>query len=169
MKNRAPIDFLLILIVYLACAGLIYGAVTMDWPTDDLGVKLGTDPHTHQQYRVAEDFEGDYGTWCAVTGGVSLLCAFAWYISGRMGSASQQALFRDLDLHLAGLADGDDRGRDCRGHPADPEAEAIDNSWILTLSYMLWGPGFFFIATVLFSPVNTKFIVPGSSVVRRGW
>ena len=52
---------------------------------------------------------------------------------------------------------------------SDPEAEAIDNSWILTLSYMLWGPGFFFIATVLFSPVNTKFIVPGSSVVRRGW
>jgi len=167
MKNRAPIDFLLILIVYLACAGLIYGAVTMDWPTDDLGVKLGTDPHTHQQYQI-KDFEGDYGTWCAVTGGVSLLCAFAWYILGEWGPRANKLssgtwTFIWLALLMVTIAVG------IVAVISDPEAEAIDNSWILTLSYMLWGPGFFFIATVLFSPVNTKFIVPGSSVVRRGW
>jgi len=164
MKNRIPIDFLLILIMYLICAGLIYGAVAGDW-LGQLGVQTGLDPET-QKPMTAERFGELYEFWGGVIAGVSLLCAFVWYVLGEWGPranklSSMAWLFIWLALLVVAIAMG------VLAVFIGPAA--TDNSWILIFSYLLWGAGFFYVATLLFSPVNTKYVVPGSSSVRRGW
>jgi|SRR5580700_2266213 hypothetical protein len=165
MKNRVPVDFLLIIIVYIACAGLIYGAVTMRWPTEDLGVTPGVDAHTHQTYQ-AESFYDDYANWSAVVGGISLFCAYFWYVLGEWGPrantlSSGAWILVWLTLLVVTIA---------TAMVAVFMGPAVaDNGWVVTVSYMIWGPAFFYLATVLFSPVTTKYVVIGSSVIRRAW
>ena len=163
MKSRVPIDFLLIVVVYLICAGLIYGAVTMNWPAE-LGVQPGYGDN--KKVLTAEEFGDRFQTWSAVAGGVSVLCVFAWYILGEWGpkanripAGSWLAIWFALLVAavLAGVA----------GVFLGPEA--TENGWVLAVFYMLWGAGFYYLATVFFSPTNTKYIVPGSKLIRRGW
>jgi hypothetical protein len=155
MKNRVLIDFLLIVFVYLVCAGLIYGAVTLNWP-GQLGVQVGN----------AQDFSDRFLTWSEVAGAISLFCAFAWYILGEWGPRANKLsagtwLAIWFALFLVVIATG------MAAIFLGPEA--TENGWILAVCYMLWGPAFYYLGTVLFSPANTKYIVPGSGVIRRGW
>ncbi|HTS31697.1 MAG TPA: hypothetical protein VMH81_37760 [Bryobacteraceae bacterium] len=155
MKSRVPIDFLLMVFVYLICAGLIYGAVTMNWPSQ-LGVQVGN----------VEDFLDRFLMWSEVAGGISIFCAFAWYVLGEWGPRANQlssgawlaiwfALF--LAVILGAVA------------AVFLGPEATENAWVVAVCYVIWGPAFYYLATVLFSPVNTKYIVPGSGLIRRGW
>lgn len=164
MKNRVAIDFLLIVVVYAACALLIYGAATMNWP-GELGVQAGTDPETHKPMSAAR-FQDLYETWSAEVAGFSLFCALAWYALGEWGPrANKLSSGGWFFVWLAGLI-----GVIVVGLIAVLSGpEASDNGWILAASYMLWGVGSYYVATVFFSPVNTKFIPPGASLVRRGW
>jgi hypothetical protein len=155
MKSRVLIDFLLIVFLYLICAGLVYGAVTLDWP-GALGVQVGN----------AQEFSDRFLTWSEVAGGISVFCAFAWYILGEWGPRANKlsagtwlaiwfAIFLAVILgSMAAIFLGPD---------------ATENGWILAVFYIIWGPAFYYLTTVLFSPVNTKYIVPGSDVIRRGW
>jgi hypothetical protein len=164
MNSRAFVDFILIMVVYLVCAGLIYAAVAFEWPAA-MGVQLGNDTETNQPMR-PERFGELYQTWLAVVGGVSLLCAFAWYTLGEWGPKANRissgtwlaiwfALF--VAVALGGVA----------AILLGPQVS--ENSWVLTVSYMLAGPVFYFLATMLFSPANTKYIVPASGFIRRAW
>jgi hypothetical protein len=164
MNTRVFVDFVWILVVYLICAGLIYGAVALDWPAD-LGVQLTTDPDTHQPMR-PEKFADLYETSLAEVAVVSLLCAFGWYVLGewgpranRISSGTWLAIWFVL-LVVAAVA----------GTAAAIWGPQVsENSWVLTVSYMLVGPVFYYLATLLFSPANTKYISPGSGLIRRGW
>jgi hypothetical protein len=155
MKSRVLIDFLLIVFVYLICAGLIYFAWDSNWP-GQLGVQVGD----------VKDFSDRFLTWAEVAGGISLFCAFAWYILGEWGPRANRlstgtwlaiwfALFLVVIVgSMAAIFLG---------------PQATDNGWILAIFYLIWGPAFYYVGTVLFSPVNTKYIVPGSGLIRRGW
>jgi hypothetical protein len=164
MRNRAPIDFLLIIIVFLICGGLIFSMIQFRWYLD-LGVQMTTDPET-RKVMTPDKFDDVYGFWCYVVAGVSLLCAFAWYVLGEWGPRANQLgsstwMFIWLALLVVAIGIG------VTAVFLGPEVG--ENAWILTLSYFLFGVGPFLVATVLFSPLNTKYIPPGSSLVRRGW
>jgi hypothetical protein len=160
MKSRAPIDILLILLLYVACAGLIYGMVESTWWDDPFLV----------QVKNKGLFHNDLWPWLAAIGGLSLLCTLIWYVLGEWGPAANRlsggswiaiwfALL--LVLIITGTIPA-------FWGPADDVIED-GNGWVLVICYMFFGAGFYYLATVLFSPINTKYIVPPSRLIRKGW
>src|SRR5579871_679656 len=157
MKSRVLLDFLLIIFIYLVCGGLVYGSYALNWP-GELGVQVGAQQNV-------QDFLDKFLLWSEVAGGISIFCAFAWYVLGEWGPRANQlsagtwlaiwfALFLAVILgSMAAIFLG---------------PEVTENGWVLALFYVVWGPAFYYLATVLFSPVNTKYIVPGSGIMRRG-
>lgn len=163
MNNQVVRDFVLILLVYAICGGLVYAAVVGNWPTE-LGVQPGKGDT--DKLLTADEFKDGFQTWAGIVAGISLLCMIVWYVLGEWGprankvSAAGWLITWFLLLLVVVLAV---LGAFFMGPKASEHGE------ILVAFYFFTGVFFYFWASVLFSPTSTKYAVPGSRMLRKNW
>jgi len=160
--NQVVKDFACILIVFGFCALFVYGAVGGSWPSE-----LGVQPGKGDQNKLLTDteFTERFESWAALVAAVSLVCSLGWYVLGEWGPRSKSTgggwLFAWIGLLLVVLLAV--IVAFFWGPPAS------ENGWVLDGFFAAIGLFFFYVATALFSPTNTKYVVPGSTVLRKGW
>jgi hypothetical protein len=160
--NQVVKDLALIVMVFVFCALLIYGAIAGSWPAE-----LGVQPGRTSQDRLvtADEFQELFQQWAIGVGIIALVCALAWYVLGEWGPRSGMkaggwlltwvVLLLVVAVAVVGAL--------FWGPPAS------ENGWVLGGFFAVTGLLFFYLATALFSPTNTKYVVPGSKLLRRGW
>lgn len=152
MNNRLLTDWILIFLIYAIYAGLIVVSTMFDLPTQ-LGVEVGNK---------GNGFLSDFQMWCFVSLGVSLFATIFWYVIGEWGptpgASSSPILYWLLGLVLATV--GGIVGIFYGPQPSS----GIE---LLAAIYITSSILFYWVATMLFSPVNVKYVVPGSKLFRR--
>jgi len=159
MGNRIVYDWLVILALYvLACASIF---LLTSW-ADGLGPDMPDRPDL-----TTEQFEELFQYASLGIVGISLLATLAWYVLGTWGLRAYSTgrgrwiavwgigLMLTFLAVLAALI--------VPGHPQ----VLHDNMTKLGLFYAGIGVLPYYVATVLFSPADVKYVVPGSKALRR--
>jgi hypothetical protein len=154
MKSRVITDWILILCCYAVYAILIVLAVEFDLP-NEAGVTAGGN---------GNQFLNDFRTWAFVALGISLTTVAYWYVIGEWGpkphSTSQGSwiLYWLLGFLLAAGGGG-------VSYFFGPQPS--EGGEILAAFYIGSALLFYYLTTMLFSPVNVKYVVWGSKIFRR--
>src|SRR5262245_26460650 len=155
MKKRVIVDILSIVVIYaIYWTIIIVGAL----PDYDFPGGMGITAVD------AEQFLEDFKVWSQLVMGVSLVATFGWYVVGEWGPkphttrASTWLLIWFLGLVVA-------LGGGFLGSWFGPVPS--ENREVLAAFYVVSAALFFYLATLLFSPVNVKYVVPGSKWIRR--
>jgi hypothetical protein len=160
-NNQVGIDFLKIFAFYGVYWALIYLMIEYELP-GSLGVIFSKDNQPVAFSRVSDDLN----EWLLVVMGASLVCCLFWYALGEWGLKPYSTKHSTwVLLWVALLAVVLIAGSLAAW--MGPQPSDNNGSLILALLYFLGGAGFYYIATVFSSPVNTKFVVPGSKLLRR--
>jgi len=159
-NKQVGIDFLKIIVIYGVYWTLIYLAATYNVPGS-----LGVIYHSpNGQVANEETFTEPLLLWAQVVMGTSLLCCLMWYVLGEWGLKPYKTQHGTWVLIwwvllvvvlLTGIL------------AAFMGPQATENGWVLAMFYLLGGAGFYYIATIFCSPVNTKYVVSGSRTLRR--
>jgi uncharacterized BrkB/YihY/UPF0761 family membrane protein len=154
--KRTIIDICLILVVYVAFGFCIYLAVNFNLPQQlEVLPKEGVDDAV---------FLEAFQYWSLVVMGISLLVTFCWYVVGSLGPKAHSTshgtwviiwLMGLLVVLAAGIV----------AWFFGPQAS--EKNYILGLYFCCGGAFFYYLATMLFSPVNIKYSVAGSKMIRR--
>jgi hypothetical protein len=153
MKNRFIIDLLCILLLGAGYYLLIYLAVTNDVP-ESIGVQPAD----------GKTFSGEFNDWSLIVMGVTILSVLVWYILGEWGLRSttmSSGGFLALWLCLLLLVIA---GGVCAIFLGP---QASDGAYILGIWYVGVAIIFYWLLTVLFSPVAVKTIPPLATVIRK--
>jgi hypothetical protein len=156
MTKRTVTDLMLIIAVYAVYWTFIYLATVYNLPQ-----QLQVTPQTGVE---DADFLTSFNYWSLVVMGISLLAALGWYVLGAWGPKAHTTSrgtwtliwFMGLALSLAA------------GFVAiwlGPQAS--ENNYVLAVIYLVAAALFYYLATMLFSPVNIKYVVVGSKLFRR--
>ena len=156
MTRRTITDLMLIIAVYAVYWSCIYLATTYNLPQQ---LQVTPQPGVEDA-----DFLLNFNYWSLVVMGISLLAALGWYVLGAWGPKAHSTShgtwiliwFMGLALALAA------------GFLAiwlGPQAS--DRAYILAAFYLVAASLFYYLATMLFSPVNIKYVVTGSKLFRR--
>lgn len=156
MSKRTITDLMLIIALYAVYWACIYLAVSYNLPQQlEVMPQPGVD---------ADAFLTDFNTWSLVVMGISLLAALGWYVLGAWGPKAHSTrhgtwtLIWFMGFALTVLA----------GFAAiwfGPQVS--ERIYILALFYLGGGILFYYLASMLFSPVNIKYEVLGSKLFRR--
>jgi hypothetical protein len=154
--KKTPIHLIGIIVLYALFFGLIYLMAISGQP---LLQRLNVLP----KEGTGEDYRDSFRNWAMIVMGVSLLATLLWYVLAEWGFrvaipvAQGKRLIWALWLAVTILA--------AFAAVFFCPAASI-NSYIPTLFYFLGGTGFYYLATVLFSPVSYKYTPPGASFLR---
>jgi hypothetical protein len=154
--KRALIDICLILVVYVAFGVCIYLAVSFNLPQQlEVIPKDGMDDAV---------FLESFNYWSLVVMGISLLVALCWYILGAWGpKAHSTSRGVWVTIWLMGLVVTIVAGVVALFFGP----QASEKAYILGLYFISGGALFYYLATMLFSPVNTKYVVIGAKLLRH--
>src|SRR5258708_998103 len=157
MSNKTFMQLLLIVILYIIFYGLIY---IMAISGEPLLQQLNVLPATldGDAYRIS------FRNWALIVMIVSFVSAVAWYwmaewrfrISTPITQSRRLIWALWLGVTILGAFAAEFLG-----------PQASSNAYIPTLFYFLGGVGFYYLATLLFSPVSYKYTPLGASAVRR--
>lgn len=165
MKNRFVIDLLWIVVLYAIYFVLVFLIATPEYQVlEELEVfpPLLLDGTLMTPENFYYQFEGQ----AQVALGLSLLATLAWYILGQWGPKphSMKASAWVL-LWMLGVAFALGGGLFIYFYYPVPSLNGGLMLAFLAGSALV----FYYLATVLLSPVGVKFIPPGSKLLRRGW
>ncbi|HZI56698.1 MAG TPA: hypothetical protein VFF39_07970 [Verrucomicrobiae bacterium] len=156
MTKRTVADLMLIIAVYAVYWSCIYLATSYNLPQ-----QLQVVP---PQGVEETDFLLNFNYWSLVVMGISLLSAFGWYVLGAWGpKAYSTALGTWILIWFMGLALALAAG--FMAIWLGPQAG--EKAYVLAAFYLVAAALFYYLATMLFSPVNIKYVVPGSKLFRR--
>jgi len=154
--KRTIIDICLILVVYIVFGVCIYLAVNFNLPLQlEVVPKDGVDDAV---------FLESFNYWSLVVMGISLLVVLCWYILGAWGpKAHSTPRGTWITIWLMGLVVTVATGVVALFFGP----QASQKAYILGLYFIGGGALFYYLATMLFSPVNIKYAIKGSKLLRR--
>ncbi len=156
MKNRPVIDLFAIFVLYVIYWALIYVAYEYNLP-DAMGV-------TPVSNTTGQQFRDDFNYWAQIVMGISFFAVLAWYVLGEWGPRAHRTSsgtwmliwFCLMALVLVAAFAAVWMG-----------PKASENGYALALFFFGGGIIFYWIATMCFSPIGIKTLVPGARLVRR--
>jgi hypothetical protein len=154
MKSRLFADCILIVVIYAVFAAVVVLATQFNLP-EIMDVRPGKGANT---------FLDDFQNWAFVSVGVSFLATVFWYVIGEWGpapSAGNQGssiLIWLIGLILSGVGG-------ILGYFYGPQPQT--GLELLVMFYVGSAIFFYYLATMLFSPVNVKYVVPGTKLFRK--
>jgi hypothetical protein len=156
MTRRTVTDLMLIIAVYAVYWTCIYLATVYNLPQElQVIPQTGVDP---------ADFATNFNYWSLVVMGISLLSALSWYVLGAWGpKAHSTSRGTWILIWFMGLVASLTAGFIAIW--LGPQAS--ENAYVLAAIYLLAAALFYYLATMLFSPVNVKYVVAGSKLFRR--
>jgi hypothetical protein len=158
--SKTFVQLFLIVILYVLFFGLIYVMAISSPPLlQSLNVLPAADPANQNG-----DAYGGFAKSALVVMVVSFISAIAWYciaewvfkVSTPVPQSRRLIWSLWLAVTVLGAFAAEFLG-----------PKATFNAYIPTLFYFLGGVGFYYLATLLFSPVSYKYTPPGASAVRR--
>jgi hypothetical protein len=156
MRSRAAIDMILILLIYG-----IYLALILLLSSNGVLESFNVGSTNRQQAATLSD---DFTNSCMIVLAVSLACMLAWYVLGEWGIKPHRAkpgtywftwLALLIIVGIAGVV----------AYMLGPQPD--ENAYILAMFYLGEGLLFFYLASVFCSPVNAKYLIPPSKLVRH--
>jgi hypothetical protein len=163
MKSRVPFDLLSILVLYGLFWALIYMVAL---PQYDLGAELEVFPPVLAGGGFMDwlEFYDSFQSWARLVMALSLVATLGWYVVGQWGPkphSTKAGTWRLIWLVGLLLVVGGGFAAFWLGPMPS------HNPHLLAIFYLVSGAFFYYAATVLFSPVNVKYAVPGSKWFRR--
>ena len=161
MNSNIVRDLAAIVLIFVIFFGGLYLIDTQKAMTDVFGVTPGV---VEGKTPTADQYRQDFFMWSQVVLGVSLILTLMWYGLGewglrahRMGDGSKLLIWVVLlviELTIVVVAV-------LSGPPAD------FNAHVPVLIYLADGVLSFWLATVLFSPLDWKYVPPPAKLLRR--